>query len=296
MSSDSSPAVNPTFARESTINVNARIAQLLTTVGEKSSDPFPILDRIWDMYSAKGIRTVFLTVGTSKSALPDLEIAEGLGCPINVVTLNDAEKALWSEVGSILKERKREDSASPFSLGAETKWILPKNLRMQEAVPWWENGTIDISGCVSRTQSVRDAMQSIATTMKLKDNANRIDILKIDTAASAPGFEKGLLGAVLSAGYRPSIILVRWSQMPDVDLSTTLAAGHLQNSGYSLLGKLDNKFLYYYTDEDLYQFCSWEGIVAINPIVTEIVNAAKAPTMQRPPVSVKNSTDLGERA
>jgi len=293
MSSDSSPAVNVSAEKckpESTISVQDKIGKLLTTVGEKSSDPFPILDRIWDIYAGKGIRTVFLTVGASKSVLPDLEIAEGLGCPLNVVTLSDAEKASWSEVAVILKERKREDSASPFSLGAETKWILPKNLRMQDAVPWWENGTIDISGCVSRTQSISDVMQSIATAMKLKDNANRIDILKIDTVESAPGFEKGLLGAVLSAGYRPSMILVRWSKMPDVDLSTTLAAGHLQNSGYSLIGKLDNKFLYYYTDEDLYQFCSWEGIVAVNPIITEIVNAAKAPTMQRLPVSGQNST------
>lgn len=275
---------------ELTISVQDKIGRLVTRVGEKSSDPFPILDRIWDIYAGKGIRTVFLTVGASKSVLPDLEIAESLGCPLNVVTLNEAEKGSWSEVAYILKERKREDSASPFSLGAETKWILPKNLRMQEAVPWWENGTIDISGCVSRTQTVRDVMQSIATTMKLKDNANRIDILKIDTVASAPGFEKGLLAALLSAGYRPSIILVRWSQMPDVELSTTLAAGHLQNSGYSLIGKIDNKFLYYYTDEDLYQFCSWEGIVAVNPIVTEIVNAAKAPTMQHRYVSGQNST------
>ena len=173
--------------------------------------------------------------------------------------------------------------ATPFSLEAETKWILPKNVRLQETVPWWENGTIDISGTVSRTQCVGQLTASIAAAMKLKDNANRIDILKVDTAASAPGLEKALLGAILSAGFRPGIIVVRWSKMPDLDLSTTLAAGHLQSCGYSLVKKVDNKFLYFFTDDDLYQICSWEGLVVTNPIVTEVVNASKAPVLARSP-------------
>jgi len=249
--------------------------KLVTKVGEKGGDAFPILDRIWDMYAGKGIRTVFLSIGSSKVALPDLEIAESLGCPLNMVVLNEAEKASWTEISGILKERKRESTASPFSLGAEAKWILPKNLRLYDTLPWWENGTVDLSGVTRQTQKIGQFMQEIATTMKLKDNANRIDILKIDTTSSAPGLERPLLAAMLSAGYRPSMILVRWSEMPDVDLSTTLAAGHLQNSGYSLFGKEDNKFLYYFSDSDLYQICSWEEIVNNNPIVIQIMRAAK---------------------
>ena len=260
-------------------DLQTALKNMTTFVGEKGGDPFPILDRIWDVYSTKGIRTVFLSVGSSGSALADLEIAEGLGCPLNVVTLSEADKSAWSEVASILKERKREPSASPFSAGAEAKWILPKNLRVQEALPWWENGTVDISGYAVRAKKVDDVMQSICTAMKLKDNITRIDILKVDTLASAPGLELSVLPAIMSAGYRPSLILVRWSKMPDVELSATLAAGHLQNCGYSLIGKHDNKFLYYFTDSDLYQICSWEGIVENNPIVTEIVNASKTPTL-----------------
>ena len=278
---DSAPAL-PNPVTPSTMSVVDTIHKMVTRVGEKGGDAFPILDRVWDIYAGKGIRTVFLSVGASNSAMADLEIAESLGCPLHVVPLNAAEKASWTEVSGILKERKRDDSASPFSAGAESKWILPKNLRVQEAVPWWERGTIDISGTVIPTERVGDLMKSITSLMKIKDDSNRIDILKIDTASSAPGLERGLLGAVLNAGYRPALILVRWSSMPDVELSTTLAAGHLQNSGYSLLGKVDNKFLYYFTDEDLYQLCSWEGIVATNPIVTEIVTATKSPRMFNP--------------
>ena len=266
------------------LTVQETIAKAIVRVGEKSADPFPMLDRVWDIYSGKGIRTVFLSVGASASVLPDLEICESLGCPLNVVALNESETAGWVEVSTILKDRKREASASAFSEGAETKWILPKNIRVQPALPWWENGTVDLSGGNSlRTQNVGDLVKSICVAMKLKDAGSRLDILKVDTTTSCPGLERSLVGAVLSAGFRPSVLLVRWSQMPDVDLSTTIAAGHLQNCGYSLIEKVDNKFLYYFTDEDMYQICSWEGLGLTNPITTEIVRAARNPTQQKYP-------------
>ena len=266
------------------LTVQETIAKAIVRVGEKSADPFPMLDRVWDIYSGKGIRTVFLSVGASASVLPDLEICESLGCPLNVVSLNESETAGWAEVSTILKDRKREASASAFSEGAETKWILPKNIRVQPALPWWENGTVDLSGGNSlRTQNVGDLVKSICVAMKLKDAGSRLDILKVDTTTSCPGLERSLVGAVLSAGFRPSVLLVRWSQMPDVDLSTTIAAGHLQNCGYSLIEKVDNKFLYYFTDEDMYQICSWEGLGLTNPITTEIVRAARNPTQQKYP-------------
>ena len=258
------------------------INSLVTHVGEAGGDPFPSLNRIWDMFATKGIRTVFLSVGASKAALADLEIAESLGCPLNVVPIGPTESAAWSEVSAILKERKRDAAtATPFSAEAEKKWILPKNLRVYETVPWWENGTIDISGTVLQAKYVKDVVTAVTTPMKLTDAGNRIDILKVDTTGTAPGLERSVIGAVLSAGYRPSVVIVNWSQMPDVELSATIAAGHLQNCGYSLMGKLGSKFLYYFSDEDLYQLCSWEGISINNPITTEIAYAARNPAKSK---------------
>jgi hypothetical protein len=239
-------------------------------------DRFPILDRIWDIYAGKGIRTVFVSVGASGSALPDLEIAESLGCPLHCVALNAKEESEWNEVAGILKERKRA-GGSDFSVGSEMKWVLPKNLRVQNALPWWSTGTMDVSGAVLRTQNIQEYAAEIATSMKLKDSVTRIDLLKVDTQKSAPGLERGILGAVLNAGFRPALVLVRWTDMPDVHLSATLAAGHLQNSGYTLVAKEDNKFLYYFSDEDMYQICSWEGIIGKNPMFSEIVHAANSP-------------------
>ena len=235
-----------------------------------------MLDRSWDIFSTKGIRTVFVSVGNSKSVLPDLDIAEGLGCPINHVALNEGEAAAWAEVSAILKERKREDTASPFSVGAETKWILPKNVRPQGTLPWWSNGTVYLSGGVQvKSQSVGDFAESICKAMKVKDNVVRMDVLKVDTVAAAPGLERAVLGAVLNAGFRPAVVLVHWSERPNVGLATTVAAGNLQNCGYRLMSTVGNKFLYYFTDDDMYQLCSWEETTCQNPLMHELVSATK---------------------
>jgi hypothetical protein len=267
----------------------------LTLIGVTGSDPFPMLNNVWDIFAGKGIRTVYLTVGNSKSVLADLELAESLGCPINAVPLSRKEEDEWAEVATILKERKRDASgALPYSVGAETKWILPKNLRAQPALPWWTNGTMDLSGGYTlKTQEAASMISSISNTMKLKDNASRIDVLKIDTVASAPGLENGILQALLNAGFRPAVILVHWSTSPDTTLSTTSAAGHLQNTGYVLMSKVDNKFLYYFVDQDMYQTCSWEDTTSVNPMVKELLNNILANFRRgevKPPAPIERAT------
>jgi hypothetical protein len=248
------------------------------------SDDFPMLDRFFDFFASKGIRTVFMTIGNSATAGADLEIAEGLGCPIHAVPLNASEKSQWEEVSAILKARKREDTASAFSQGADTKWVLPKNIRIQSELPWWRNGQIDISGESVKTKPVVDLLAALCAPMKIKDAVTRLDLLKIDTRLTAPGLEKPILSAILDAGIRPSLVLVNWSDRPDVVLSATLAAGHLQNSGYRLIGKEGYKFLYYFTDHDMYQLCSWEDMTKYNPLLHEIVATAKS--SQKPEADV----------
>lgn len=266
-------------AVSTSVSLASPLPKLTTVIGEKSSEPFPMINNPWDTFAGKGIRTVFVTIGASKSVEADLEIAEGLGCPINIVALNPTETAKWNEVTTILKERKRgTESVYDFSVGADTKWILPKNVRQHLELPWWAKGQVDLSGFSVNTTPLNEFLTSICSTMKIKDNITRIDILKIDACASAPGLEKAVLGAVLNSGFRPALILVNWSERPDVDLSTTIAAGHLQNAGYRLMDKIDNKFIYYFTDSDLYQLCSWEVTTCQNPLLNEIAKNVVPPT------------------
>jgi len=231
------------------------------------------------------MNTVFVSLGASKSCLAELEIAEPLGCPIFVTPINAAEE--WAEVARILKAHKREpeNSKYAFSEQVESKWILSKNIRMQEALPWWTTGEIDISGQKIKTQEFIEWTTSICSTMKLKGDV-RIDVLKVDLPYE---LERGVLMSMLNAGIRPGFILVKWSKHPNDDVPTVLTAGHLHNCGYYLFGKTGNKFLYYYTDNDLYMSCKWDDMTAQNPIITTIIEKIKYSKIQAEGPNVRST-------
>ena len=231
-------------------------------------DTWPVLENLWDFYSEKGVKTVFISVGSSPSALADLDIAETLGCPVHVWNFNESHAAKWDEVRKVLKDRKRGVDASTFTEGVDTKWVLPKNVRSYIGIP----GFYTSKNEAASTVSVDDCVKQCTDTMKM-DGEKRIDILKISLVE---GWERGVLAAVLDTGYRPGLIMVKWSHMPDTHLFTTLAAGHLQNCGYTLLETNGDRFTYMFVDKCMYEICSWETNKVINPLVTDIVNATTA--------------------
>jgi len=93
----------------------------------------------------------------------------------------------------------------------------------------------------------------------------KIDICRIDAGANS----RMILYTLMDAGYRPSLIAVRFPESPDADSRTQIAAAHLQCCGYSLVGVHDDKYLYYFTDNSVYDYCSWTQIALENPLVTE---------------------------
>ncbi len=239
-------------------------------LAEKSADPFPILDNIWSVFARKGNKTVFLSVGASATALPDLELAETLGCPLHVVPVGGQQAAAWAEVGATLKARAApaEPAHPAFSAGAEEKWILPKNFRVMDALPWWSAGTVDLSGVGTlKTEGFLDVATKVCGAIGIPP---RIDILKVDVPAEA---ERGVIMSMLEHNLRPAILLVKWSHMPDDHVQTTIAAGHLQNSGYMLVSTIGNKFCYFFVDQDVYMSCSWEDTTVANPLLKTLMGA-----------------------
>ncbi len=232
------------------------------------NDDWPILENLWNFYEKKGIKTVFFSVGSSERAMADLEIAETLGCPLHIFEVRKEGLTGWSEVQQILKSRKNPDIPLPFSENVNTKWVLPKNIRVQEAIPGPFSGTMEVSDVSYPLLSWDACVQKATSTMNL--NEPRIDILKVSLGL---GLEKSLVYSLLDTPYRPGLLLIEWTQSPDSDLFTTLSAGHLQNSGYTLLAKKGNHFLYFYNDRCMYEVCSWEQNNVDNPLVAEIVKS-----------------------
>lgn len=248
-------------------------------LGQQTADPFPCVDKIWEMFGQKGIRTVFLSIGSSLSCMPDLEISESLGCPLNIVQINSSEVQKWEEVQKILKDRKRDASGChPFSEGAQDKWVLPKNIRGITTYPWFNKGNLEIDTNIIETAPAYSIVESVCRQMKLKDNAVRIDILKIDLSQTHPSLTGPTLLSFLLAGFRPAFLLVKWDSMPDETNSAAYIAGITQSCGYDLIKKLDNKFLYYYTENDLFLSCSWEQVSNVNPIIKEILGSHSTQT------------------
>jgi hypothetical protein len=225
-------------------------------------DKWPILENLWDFYSKKGVKTVFVSVGSTGNAVADLDIAETLGCPAHIWSTNTAN---WDEVRQVLKDRKRGAEATAFTEGVDTKWVLPKNVRSYTGIPGFYTANTETFSTVS----IDDCVKQCVATMTL-DGEQRIDILKI---ALTEGMERAVLSAVLDTGYRPGLLMVKWSDMPDSNLFTTLTAGHLQNCGYTLLEKNGDRFTYMFVDRCMYEICSWETNKVVNPLVHEIISA-----------------------
>ena len=241
-----------------------------TTIGTKE-DPYPMIQNVWDFFSAKGPKTIFVSVGTGSSCLPDLEFAETLGCPLLKLDLPDQSKK-WQEVKEILKSRKPTDSTSDFAKAAARKWVLPKNVYVQECIPAEYDGTLDIEGSTYKTSRWYDLAKNHCASVGFPEGDVHLDFVKVD---STP-FEGVILQSLVQSGFRPSLLLINWHDgTPDTSLQSLLLAAHLQMIGYSLVGKEGSRFLYYYTDVNYYETTSWETISKKleNPLISNLLRS-----------------------
>lgn len=239
-----------------------------TTIGAKE-EPYPMVENVWDFYSAKGTKTVFVSVGTGNTCLPDLDFAETLGCKILKCDV-PSDSAKWNEIVDLLKTRKVSETSSDFAKSAAKKWVLPKNIVIEESIPSLTNGTIEEDGQVIKTKKWTDLLANYCTnTLGLSSGEVHVDILKID---SCP-YTAQVLTSLWQAGFRPSLLLVHWQASPNEDLPTMNLAAHLQMLGYALVGKESNKYLYYFTDTNYYELCSWDTVAKRfeNPLMRELI-------------------------
>jgi hypothetical protein len=222
--------------------IDASLRTIKTQAGE-----VPFLKDLWNFFSAKGVKTSFITINSELSFEVDLEVCEGLGCPIQIFTNRESVEAKWDVIAKTLKNRKiaDEDADKEWLKGIEKKWILPKNIIVKPTKFEWT--------------TLKEILQSLSTS--------RIDILKIESNDES---ERMLLYSLIESGARPGIILVQYTCDPDSNVPAMLAAGHLQNTGYRLMSNKDNWFLYMFNDLCLYDSCSWRGTKVNNPLVQYI--------------------------
>ena len=238
-------------------------------MGTKGSNPIPMFEKLWDFFSLKGIKTVFISLGTSSSPLAELEIAETLGCPLNVVEYDSEKLESWNKVTEILKNRKESDeNKCEFTTEVVNKWVLPKNVRVTNKLPYFFNGSIEVNERTIETINLNTYVEQICSSMNISSENSRIDILNIQLGNQ---LEQSVLYSFLNNCYRPGFIVVNYTANPDSHLLSTMVAGHLQNTGYTLIGVEESKFLYVYNDKNAYEYCSYEQKYIDNPLIEEIM-------------------------
>lgn len=238
-------------------------------MGKNGSNPLPMIENIWNFYSSKGNKTVFLSIGTSSSPLAELEIVESLGCPLHVIEPISTKRELWNKVLEILKTRKTTDETKcEFTENVSGKWVLGKNLLVHSKVPLFYNGSIHLENETVETEDFNSFISSICKSMNITP---RLDLVNLQIQSD---LERYFIYSMIDAGYRPSLVLITYNVKPDTDLQTTQVAAHLQNVGYQLIIKEDNKFLYIFNDKNLYEITSYENTTVDNPLMFEILKAA----------------------
>jgi hypothetical protein len=218
-------------------------------------ETFPVFRNLWEFFAAKGNKTVFVSIGDSSSPMVELHLSETLGCKVHLFSDQTETQNKWNETKEILKTRKTSEATSEFAKQALKKWVLPQNILL--------------SSSPFTFSSAKSSIVSICSNLSLEE---RIDILKIDTTTASLAES---LYAILHLGYRPGLVLIHWETSPDSTLETTLLAGHLQNIGYGLVTKSKNNYLYYFTDKNLYEMCSWETNEVANPLAAKFLELIK---------------------
>lgn len=202
---------------------------ITTTKIGSPENTFPMLKNVWDFFITKGTKTVFFSIGSTNSPLAELDFAEMVGCPIHIFETEKKKLEEWNTIKTVLQSRKLPEDASKFVKESQKKWVLYRNVNTYE---------------IDSYSSIAESISKISPSL---------DLLKI----SVEGQEISILNRILESGYRPSLILISWTQTPDDSFLSMCTAGHLCMLGYVLIGKENNNFLYYFTDANYYEICHY---------------------------------------
>ena len=194
----------------------------------------------------------------------DLILAERFFSEVIICPFTDSMEThtqAFEQTKDILKQRMKYPGAKedPEIKKIAKTWILPTKVHLGPEASTFLNCS---------ESSVKTSLQPIFET--LKNESSTIHILKIEVSE---GKERQLLYKFLDNGFRPSLIIVKWSYDLDDHISTAHTAGHLLNSGYSLMHLEGDYALYMYSVQVLYDTTSMKTIGLKNPMMENLLQS-----------------------
>ena len=234
------------------------IAKEVIFVNER---PIP-KDTITFFQNKQGPR-VFVTITDDPSVWKkDLAITERFFSEMVVCPFQTPKETIEHDIKTvrdILTQRAKYPGVKddPETLMVSKTWVLPNKISLGPSVKDF---------FISQSGGLQTVFRPVFERLKSEE---MIHILKLELT---DGIERQLIYQFMDSGFRPSLIMIKWSHDLDEHIPTAHCAGHLVNSGYALVSFQNGYALYMYTDESLYDICSMKTIGLQNPFFVELTN------------------------
>ena len=235
----------------------------------------PMLKDPLSFFQYKQDTRFMVTIADSPSIWQtDLILAERLFsemivCPFQIDETVQSEAFTCTR--DVLKQRMRyPDIKTRPDLEVIAKtWVLPGKLHAgPDASQFVRPGT----------KSIFEALQPIFTTFQKEEPV--LHLVKIELA---DGVERQMIYKFLDSGFRPSLLMIKWSHDLDDHIATAHCAGHVLNSGYSCIALENGYGLYMFSEQTLYDICSMKTIGMTNPMMTSLLQGMSFSQEQSPP-------------
>jgi len=215
---------------------------------------------------------IFLTIAEDPQVwqtdlcISEKMLAETIVCPYN--SSMDIHKDAYDITKTVLKERMKYPNIkdAPHLEKIAKTWILPTKLHLGPDARQFLEGPPD--------SIIYTLLSPLFTTLSVEPT---IHCLKVEVSG---GQERHFLYKLLDTGIRPSLLLVKWSNDLDAHTLTAQCAGHILNTGYSLLNLNDSYALYMFTDQPLYDICSVKTVGFKNPFLEAILQSIPVSKVQ----------------
>ena len=222
---------------------NKALLENLTTINGR-----PFIKNALQFFSTTRRFRSFFTFTDTDSWKQDIEIAEKMFGTLFVSSSDPLIADKVQEVKDVLKQRLKYPGINdrPDLLTLAKVWILSNKVQL-------------VSDPAAFTLNFTDAVAS-------KQKELEFELLSCVKFELSDGKERKLIYSMTDEGFRPSLILVKWSHDLDDNYSTAYCAGHLTNMGYVMLNSENGYCLYFYTGTSIYDTVSMKELCYGNPI------------------------------
>ena len=229
-----------------------------TILSSEGTGQYPTMKKLYEFFAPRSSKLTIWSFGLGFGGI-ETDFVESTGSMVHIFDARPEARQTFALIDRVLLNHTSETDDPAWVAPIASKWISPTKLTLSSILPWSHTGKLMVNG-----------VETTCEQMSV-DSVPQVDICKIDY----PGLTYHIIYTLLTTGYRPGLMYIRWDNHPDENVSSMLCAGHLQTAGYTLMSTENGFFLYRYVDECVYDTCSWARTDCANPMVAELTSKSE---------------------